>query len=593
MPKYKRKGRRQHFFKVKNDERKHQVKQKLQDLQPDRSFENLKSEISKVALPLDWQVYIDLNSIQLSKLKFDPPQPPAVTKCLSIFADQTRTVTVCGKNLPDSCTVHHKLPPGPATISELMEMLDVLEKATVCAGNPDEDYVALAERRGGTITNVNGLTTAYVDRNGKEPTVRHQNCHLLTATDKCSVCHQYRNTLRALKSKEKASDMHEKEQRTEHSSHTNYRYLTKEESSERLENLQKAKRALTRRNQRLKEKLHKIIDKDGLQLHDDDAAIFGQIFEDADTAIKSSATGQFQQLFWEQQQRYNSLKDKRGMRWHPLMIRFALNLKYLSSSAYKAVGQFLTLPSERTLRDYTHVLKFDVGTSSAIIQRLKEDMDYENCTPTQKKICLLIDEMKLKSRLVFSKTSGRLVGFVDLGSVNEEIEQLASSLEDDNTLPVCELAKHMLVIMVRTVSKPSFSFPVSQYPTNGLKGEKLFPIIWEAIEALELNALHVLSITSDGASANRKFYRLCAEKEACSVPYKVQNPYRSSESIYLFCDVPHLLKTARNCFSNSFSHSKSRRLMVCLGDYVSFLPSIIFFLPLLVEEWQGNKLETY
>jgi len=139
------------------------------------------------------------------------------------------------------CTVHHKLPPGPATISELMEMLDVLEKATVCAGNPDEDYIALAERRGGTITNVNGLTTAYVDRNGKEPTVRHQNCHLLTATDKCSVCHQYRNTLRALKSKEKASDMHEKEQRTEHSSHTNYRYLTKEESSERLENLQKAK----------------------------------------------------------------------------------------------------------------------------------------------------------------------------------------------------------------------------------------------------------------------------------------------------------------------------------------------------------------
>ena len=224
---------------------------------------------------------------------------------------------------------------------------------------------------------------------------------------------------------------------------------------------------------------------------------------------------------------------------------------------------------------------------------LKEDMDYENCTPTQKKVCLLIDEMKLKSRLVFSKTSGRLVGFVDLGSVNEEIEQLASSLEDDNTLPVCELAKHMLVIMVRTVSKPSFSFPVSQYPTNGLKGEKLFPIIWETIEALELNALHVLSITSDGASANRKFYRLCAEKEACSVPYKVQNPYRSSESIYLFCDVPHLLKTARNCFSNSFSHSKSRRLMVCLGDYVSFLPSIIFFLPLLVEEWQGNKLETY
>jgi len=71
--------------------------------------------------------------------------------------------------------------------------------------------------------------------------------------------------------------MHEKEQRTEHSSHTSYRYLTKE-SSEQLKNLQKATKALTRRNQQLKEKLHKIIVKDGLQLHDDNAAMFGQIF---------------------------------------------------------------------------------------------------------------------------------------------------------------------------------------------------------------------------------------------------------------------------------------------------------------------------
>jgi len=55
------------------------VKQKLQELQPDRSFENLKSEISTEALPLEWQVYIDPNSIQLSKLKFDPPQPLVFT----------------------------------------------------------------------------------------------------------------------------------------------------------------------------------------------------------------------------------------------------------------------------------------------------------------------------------------------------------------------------------------------------------------------------------------------------------------------------------------------------------------------------------
>ena len=44
------------------------------------------------------------------------------------------------------------------------------------------------------------------------------------------------------------------------------------------------------------------------------------------------------------------------MRWHPMVIGFALNLKYLSASAYQAVhlSGVINLPSERTLSDYTH-----------------------------------------------------------------------------------------------------------------------------------------------------------------------------------------------------------------------------------------------
>ena len=42
-----------------------------------------------------------------------------------------------------------------------------------------------------------------------------------------------------------------------------------------------------------------------------------------------------------------------------LIVRFTLNLRYLSSSDYKAVGQFLKLPLESLFRDYTHVLNFE------------------------------------------------------------------------------------------------------------------------------------------------------------------------------------------------------------------------------------------
>ena len=63
-------------------------------------------------------------------------------------------------------------------------------------------------------------------------------------------------------------------------------------------------------------------------------------------------------------------------------------------------------------------MQFDAGTSPSVLQCLKEDMNFSNCTVVQKKVALLIDEMKVKSGLVFSKSSGCLVGFVDLGKVS-------------------------------------------------------------------------------------------------------------------------------------------------------------------------------
>lgn len=88
---------------------------------------------------------------------------------------------------------------------------------------------------------------------------------------------------------------------------------------------------------------------------------------------------------------------------------------------------------------------------------------------------------------------------------------------------------------------------------------------------MEAYEIPVVSLTSDGAKPNRKFYRLCAKDHvkkvpgAEGIPYKTSNPYRSGEELYFFCDVPHLLKTSRNCFSNSFAHSLSRKMQVIIG----------------------------
>lgn len=46
--------------------------------------------------------------------------------------------------------------------------------------------------------------------------------------------------------------------------------------------------------------------------------------------------------------------------------------------------------------------------------------------------------------------------------------------------------------------------------------------------------------------------------------------------LYFISDAPHLMKTARNCFSNSSSHKKSRSLLV-YGKNISWMHIVEFY----------------
>ena len=119
------------------------------------------------------------------------------------------------------------------------------------------------------------------------------------------------------------------------------RYLTSEELKVRLSSAQKAKRSAERSASRLKEKLTARIERGGIDMHTDNLNDLEDIFKSVDKDV--AASSHFQKVFWDSQRSYRKLKNKRTVRWHPLMIRFALNL---SPNAYRAVGKFLSLPSE-------------------------------------------------------------------------------------------------------------------------------------------------------------------------------------------------------------------------------------------------------
>ena len=96
--------------------------------------------------------------------------------------------------------------------------------------------------------------------------------------------------------------------------------------------------------------------KDGMKLSSADSEDFSRLMDELTPSVDQQFSEDYpQHLLWQEQLKYNRLNKKQQMRWHPLIIRFALNLLYSSRAAYHAVTSsgFLSLPSERTLRDYS------------------------------------------------------------------------------------------------------------------------------------------------------------------------------------------------------------------------------------------------
>lgn len=169
---------------------------------------------------------------------------------------------------------------------------------------------------------------------------------------------------------------------------------------------------------------------------------------------------------------------------------------------------------------------------------------------------ILYDEIYIQEDLVYDQHSSRLIGFVNLGSVEKQVSELETATF--NSSPV--IANRILTLMVRGIFY-SLHFPLANFPTVGLKGVSLYDIMWEAVEHLERCDFIVSFQTGDGCSPNRSYYRM---HEHGGIPHKAVNVYsttRSQRMIYFFSDALHLLKMARNSLSHS-GYNRQRLLWV-------------------------------
>jgi len=379
---------------------------------------------------------------------------------------------------------------------------------------------------------------------------RPKDCLLLWENEKCSVCH--------VKDQQHLYYLHRKENKLQEPAKPNAPVsLT---SPERIK--------LTVQNYRIENKELKIqvvklqneLKRSAIPTSDSLNKDLVSIMSSADP----SKVSPFMSFFWEQQQQYLR-SSSTGVRYHPSIIRYCLSLVAKSSSAYedlryneKTGTGVLILPSKRRLRDYKNYIRPERGFNSCIIKELiRKTADFSEA---EKYVVMLFDEMKIQENLVWDKHTGELIGYVDLG--NAEVNLATFNAVDT-------IASHVLVLMIRSIVNP-FKFSLANFATTAATASQLFTLFWKAVGILELSCqLKVLAVTCDGASSNRKFFKMHLwmkehddeTLDNVDVTYKTKNLHSTDgRFIYFIADQPHLLKTARNCLANSGSGKCTRYL---------------------------------
>lgn len=94
-----------------------------------------------------------------------------------------------------------------------------------------------------------------------------------------------------------------------------------------------------------------------------------------------------------------------------------------------------------------------------------------------------------------------------------------------------EISNHVLAIMVRGITF-KLEFPYAYFSTRGTTADLLCPIVWEAVRLLEADGIKVMCITADGASPNRKFFKIHATPGNC-LTYKAKNQMKVGSFLYL------------------------------------------------------------
>ena len=135
------------------------------------------------------------------------------------------------------------------------------------------------------------------------------------------------------------------------------------------------------------------------------------------------------------------------MRWHPLFIKWCIYLRHLSGSAYEMLQKSgcVKLPLQKTLHDYIYYTSINIGFSDAVDEQLLRMADMSK--EMNKYMGLVLDEVHIRADLVYDKHVGSLLGFVNLGEVNNHLMKFEGKIVGEEE-ELQQLANSMVLFMV-------------------------------------------------------------------------------------------------------------------------------------------------
>lgn len=374
----------------------------------------LQSTLSKVRLPnASWiNQASGLDHVAICKVSDQPSSSRqtldlVITFCVIVRNDLSWSLSVHGHQIDLEQQSNRFLSNVPMILSEesLQELLLLLDRCSVCPGNPDNQYILMVEAMKGKLMSLDRKTIIASVDDFFEKTIRVSNCELLLTASivRCKACVAYRNTLRARYhwwSKRNCSPSH----RQCADSRVNLCWLNTPEKAVRYGKLRSKLDAKSRQVKHLKERIGKLLERSGVSLHPAIQSDFTGIMSEMTSKVQQECPeGSFKRIFWDQQIQACKVSNKKQLRLHPAMIKWCLHLKFISSGCYHALraSGLITLPSERTLRDYTHWIRAGVG----FIPEVDTQLIWEASVAKEKDrfVVLVWDEMKVHEDLVFDK----------------------------------------------------------------------------------------------------------------------------------------------------------------------------------------------